>query len=146
MKLKPPSLIAPSDHPRLLALWEAAGLHSKPEGRDSLPAFERQMVGGMVIPIGVETEEGKLVGVVLASHDGRKGWINRLAVHPDYRRRGIAKTLITAAEEALRERGFQIFSALIEPGNDVSLALFQSAGYEEWPGMHYVSKRDNQDV
>ena len=46
--------------------------------------------------------DGKLVGIVVATHDGRKGWINRLAVHPDYRRRGIAKKLIEEAEEYLR--------------------------------------------
>ena len=31
---------------------------------------------------------GELVGVVLGTHDGRKGWINRLAVAPAYQRRG----------------------------------------------------------
>ena len=40
----------------------------------------------------------------------------------------------------------QIFAALIEPDNNASLALFEEAGYSEWPGMHYVSKRDSADV
>lgn len=146
MKLRPPSPIGASDYPRIIALWKAAGLSFKPQGRDSREAFERQLAGGTQTAIGVETEEGELVGVVLATHDGRKGWINRLAVHPDYRRQGIARSLITAAEEVLRAQGIEIFAALIEPGNDASVELFLSAGYKDWPGMHYVSKRDREDI
>jgi ribosomal protein S18 acetylase RimI-like enzyme len=135
-----------SDYRRMIALWEAAGLTHKPRGRDAQEAIERQLAGGTHTFIGAETEAGELVGTVLATHDGRRGWLNRLAVHPDYRRQGIAKALIEAAEEALREQGMRIISAMIEPDNEASLALLLSSGYIEWPGLHYVSKRDHQDV
>jgi ribosomal protein S18 acetylase RimI-like enzyme len=135
-----------TDYPRLIALWEASGLTYKPKGRDSRTAIERQIESGSVILIGTETEGGELVCAILASHNGRKGWLNRLAVHPDYRRQGLAKALIAAAEDALHECGIQITAAQIEPGNEVSLELFIAAGYENWPGMYYVSKRDNDDV
>ena len=146
MNTRPPSRIGKTDFDRLVALWEAAGLHIKPAGRDTREAFARQLEGGTQTAIGVENEAGDLVGVVLATHDGRKGWINRLAVHPDYRRQGIAVTLVAAAEEALRAQGMEVFAALIEPGNDASVEVFKSAGYEDWPGMHYVSKRDRDDA
>ena len=152
MKLKPPSRITASDYLRVVALWQAAGLHVRPAGRDSQEAFERQIAGGTQIAIGIETEdEGKhagsplLVGVVLATHDGRKGWINRLAVHPERRRKGVAKRLIAAAEEALRAQGMDVIAALIEPDNEASLTLFMEAGYSEWPGIHYVSKRSSEE-
>ncbi len=145
MSLKPPGRITTEDYDRLLALWEAAGLPYKPAGRDSREAFERQCAGGTQIPIGVQTEDGRLVGAVLATHDGRKGWINRLAVHPDYRRQGLGKALIAAAEEALRGLGLDVIAALIEPENETSLALFIRAGYAEWPGLHYVSKRSSDE-
>lgn len=130
----------------MVALWQAAGLHYKPHGRDTYQAFEQQLKGGTQVAIGVEGEDGLLIGAVLATHDGRKGWINRLAVHPDYRRRGIATQLVKAAEDALRDKGMQIFAALIEPENEASLAMFVEAGYVEWPGLHYVSKRDSDEV
>lgn len=144
--MKPPSLIRASDYERVLALWDAAGLHYKPQGRDSREAFEQQIASGSQIGLGIDGEDGALAGVVLATHDGRKGWINRLAVHPAYRRQGLALSLVRAAEDALRERGFEIFSALIEPGNEASVALFEAAGYTDWPGMRYMSKRDHDDV
>ncbi len=142
---KPPVPIGESEYEAVIALWEAAGLPYKPTGRDSREAFARQLEGNMAA-FGVYSEDGRLIGVVLATHDERKGWINRLAVHPDFRRRGVGRALIRAAEGWLREQGIGIFAALIEPGNEVSLAVFQAAGYVDWPGIHYVSKRDREDV
>ncbi len=146
MSTKPPSPIGKADYERVIALWEAAGLHFKPTGRDSREAFEQQLDSGIQTALGVEDDAGALVGVVLATHDGRKGWINRLAVRPGYRRQGVATALIRAAEDALRAKGIAIFAALIEPGNEGSVRLFEAAGYTDWPGIHYVSRRDREDV
>ncbi|MBN1311811.1 MAG: GNAT family N-acetyltransferase [Anaerolineae bacterium] len=145
MKLKSPSRLTTTDYPRIVALWGAAGLHVRPNGRDSQEAFEGQMASGLQTAIGIETESGDLVGIVLATHDGRKGWLNRLAVHPDWRRRGVAKMLIAAAEDALHQQGIDVIAALIEPGNAPSLELFLASGYEEYAGLHYVSKRSRAD-
>ncbi len=145
MRLRSPGPLTTSDYPRIVALWQAAGLHIRPTGRDSEEAFERQMGGGLQTAIGIETESGDLIGVVLATHDGRKGWINRLAVHPDWRRQGVAKMLIIAAEDALYQQGIDVIAALIEPGNMPSLECFLGSGYEEYVGLHYVSKRSRAD-
>lgn len=144
--MKPVSPIRKSDYERLVALWSAAGLSFKPAGRDSREAFEQQLDSGRQRVLGVEDGAGDLVGAVVVTHDGRKGWINRLAVHPSHRRQGLGRALIRAAEASLREQGIEIFAALIEPGNDVSLAVFEAAGYQDWPGIHYVSKRDRPDI
>ena len=139
-------ILTASDHPRVIALWEMAGLHSKPKGRDTYEAFEAQLATGHQAAIGVEDEARELIGVVLPTHDGRKGWINRLAVHPDHRREGIALSLIEAAEAWLLEQGIEIYAALIEPDNDASLAVFEAADYVDWPDIHYVSKRIRPDI
>jgi len=85
------------------------------------------------------------VGVVLGTHDGRKGWINRLAVHPDYRRTHIASRLVRTCEHGLGEQGIQIFAALIEPDNAASKAVFRSLGYEIQP-MLYVRRKSHPGV
>ena len=135
-----------SDYLRILALWETAGLHFKPKGRDTREAFEAQLASGVQTVLGVEDAAGELVGTVIATHDSRRGWINRVAVHPAHRRQGIARRLIAAAEDVLHEQGIHIIAALIEPDNGTSLALFEAAEYIEWPGLHYMSKRDSDDV
>ena len=88
----------------------------------------------------------RLVGFVLASDDTRRGWINRIAVHPDFRRTGLASRLVVAAEEELRRRGMQIIAALIEDYNTASRGLFEKSGYSYMPEVLYYSKRDSWDV
>jgi ribosomal protein S18 acetylase RimI-like enzyme len=136
-------LLKADDYPRIMALWQAAELHVRSMGRDSREAFERQLAGGIQTAVGVETESGDLIGVVLVTHDGRKGWINRLAIHPDWRRQGLAKSLIAAAEDLLHKQGIDVIAALIEPKNTASLKLFQATGYFDSPGIHYVTKRSS---
>jgi ribosomal protein S18 acetylase RimI-like enzyme len=135
------------DYDRWMEVWERAGLHStRPQGRDSRSAFEGQLASGTHILLGLESE-GDLIGVVLITHDGRKGWINRLAVLPEHRRQGHAARLVGEAERELRELGMTVIAALIEGGNDASLALFDRLGYSEQPGgIHYLSKRDRADA
>ena len=133
------------DHASILTLWRRAGLHSiRPEGRDSRSEFAKQLAGGQ-IAIGLE-EDGKLIGVVLATNDTRKGWINRLAIDPDYRRKGYGEQLVQAAEEALHKAGMHLMAAFIEEGNDASLILFEKLGYAMHQNIYYVSKRDSADA
>jgi ribosomal protein S18 acetylase RimI-like enzyme len=135
------------DYEELLGLWRRAGLHSlKPQGRDSRVSLTRQLASGVQTILGLEVD-GQLVSAVVATHDSRKGWINRLVVDPSYRRRGYAVRLISAAEEALREQGMHVIAALVESDNPASLALFRKAGYVEIDsGIHYLTKRDSDAV
>ena len=134
------------DYDRFMSVWQSAGLTTvRPEGRDSREAFSRQLAEGTHTVIGLEAGS-ELVGLVLATHDGRKGWINRLAVLPEHRRRGYARQLVAAAERVLRDQGMTVIAALIEPENGESLALFQKLGYVEQVGLHYMSKRERADA
>jgi ribosomal protein S18 acetylase RimI-like enzyme len=135
------------DYDALLSLWQRAGLHSiKPQGRDSRKALAHQLATGVMTILGLEMEE-RLVAAVVVTHDSRKGWINRLAVDPDCRRRGYGMRLIEASEALLREQGIPVTAVLVVSDNDASLALFRKAGYTEINGgIHYLAKRDGDDV
>lgn len=133
------------DYDAILALWEAADLPAKRTGRDARPEFVRQVAAFATTYI-VAEHEGRLVGVVLGTHDLRKGWINRLAVDPAYRRRGLGLRLTAACEDALRALGIDIISALVEVGNDASAALLRRAGYVEDVPVHYFRKRSRPDI
>ncbi len=50
-------------------------------------------------------EDGQLVGAILCGHDGRRGYIYHTVVLPDYRRRGIASSLVESAIAALQKEG-----------------------------------------
>ena len=135
------------DYDALREIWRRAGLHTiRARGRDSREAFARQLESKLQTALGLEVD-GRLVAVVLTTHDGRKGWINRLAVDPAHRRKGHAARLVAAAEEVLRGQGLQVMAALVEEENQASLALFRRLGYTEIdPGIHYLSKRDTPEA
>lgn len=124
------STLDPRDYDEMLALWARAGLPARPEGRDAPEAFRRQFEGGLQRAIGVR-EAGTLVAVAILTHDGRKGWINRLAVDPAYRHLGYASMLVVEAERWFHdELGLEVFAALINAGNVPSRTLFTEFGYE----------------
>jgi ribosomal protein S18 acetylase RimI-like enzyme len=134
-----------NDYDAVRELWQQAGLSIRPVGRDSREQFTAQLASGLQTVIGVRDGQ-RLIGVVVTTHDGRKGWINRLAVHPDYRRQGLGRRLIREAEQVLHSQGLHIIAALIEDGNAASLALFQQAGYADYSSIHYMTKRENDSV
>ncbi|MCS7124201.1 MAG: GNAT family N-acetyltransferase [Candidatus Bathyarchaeota archaeon] len=133
------------DYPELVHLWLRAGLSFKPKGRDSHEAVTKQMEENPDFFLGA-FHDGRLIGAVIVSSDMRKGWINRLAVHPDYRRRGVAKALVAEAEKVLRQKGIRIFCALVENSNLASKRLFKACGYVEHRNIVYFSKRDSDEV
>ncbi|MFQ6001110.1 MAG: GNAT family N-acetyltransferase [Anaerolineae bacterium] len=137
--------LAIEDYKALVTLWQRAGLKFKPRGRDSREALRRQLRQGRVTLLGAE-KEGRLIGVVMVSHDGRKGWINRLAVDPVYRRQGLGARLIAAAEEELHDQGVEVIAALIEAENEPSLNLFQKEGYLLAREIFYLSKRPSEEA
>jgi len=133
------------DYNEIIHLWMRASLSYKPHGRDSKSAIEFQIKKNPSFFLGAY-DENKLVGTVLASYDYRRGWINRLAVDPKYRRRGVAQKLIAAAEKALRKKGAKIISVHVEDYNVASLSLFKKCGYVEHRDVVYLSKRDSNEV
>jgi N-acetylglutamate synthase-like GNAT family acetyltransferase len=134
-----------NDYEEIVKLWSRAKLPFKPKGRDSKEAIAAQMKANPDFFLGV-FEENSLVGTVIISCDTRKGWINRLAIDPDYRRRGVAKALIAESERTLRKHGIRIFCALIEDYNTMSKKLFKECGYIEHHDIMYFSKRDSDEV
>jgi ribosomal protein S18 acetylase RimI-like enzyme len=132
-----------ADYDAILALWQAGGLPVRPTGRDAAEAFGRQMATGIQRVIGLRDSD-RLVAVVALTHDGRKGWINRLAVDPAYRRRGLAQRLVAEAERWFSEDlGLEVWAALIEEENIASLTLFDRLGYRRH-NLVYVSKRTRE--
>lgn len=136
----------PGDYGRVMELWAEGGLPLKPQGRDTRENIVRQVALPNVRFLVAEDGDGRVVGTVLATHDGRKGWINRLAVDAALRRRGLGARLVAEAERWLEAQGLDILACLIEDGNAVSMAVFESLGYKKHPEIVYFAKRKRPDV
>ena len=135
----------PNEYEDLIELWSIANLPFKPNGRDTEENIIKQLKVANNAFIVAECSDN-IIGVVIASHNGRKGWINRLAVHPGYRKKGVASNLIKKAEEFLQEQGIKIFAALVEDWNFQSQNLFEKNNYDEFKGIHYFTKRLDKEI
>ena len=137
--------VTAADYDGLVALWKASGLTYRPKGRDSRRAITRQLrlpTAIYIKALAVEGRRQRLVGAVLGSHDGRRGWINRLAVLPGYRRRGVASLLVRALERRLAALGLLVWAVQVDKGNRGSLGFFRALGYRLHDDIHYLSKRE----
>jgi len=131
----------------MLELWRNAALDFRPRGRDTLGNLKAERRKTPDLFWGA-FDRGKIVGSVFGTFEGenRKGWLNRLAVHPDYRRKGIGKALIAACEKALRERGVKIIACLVLEDNEASSRLIEACGYVRLPYIRYYTKRESADT
>jgi ribosomal protein S18 acetylase RimI-like enzyme len=142
MKIKPISI---EYYESIIVLWEKAKLPYKPKGRDSKEELKKQMQRDPDLFLGA-FENNELIGSVFATDDGRKGWINRLAVHPDHSGKGIGKILCQKAESQLQKRGRKIICTLVEDWNQDSLKFFNNIGYKKHDDIFYLSKRENENI
>jgi ribosomal protein S18 acetylase RimI-like enzyme len=130
------------DYDRVMELWAEGGLPLKPRGRDSRENIAQQLrQPNVLFLVAEEGEGGRVIGTVMATHDGRKGWINRLAVDAALRKRGIGALLVREAERRLEDLGMDILACLIEDDNAVSMEVFEKLGYKKHPEIIYFAKR-----
>ena len=132
--------LTPSDYDDLIALWKRCGLPYRPEGRDTREAIAGQMQRPDTFFRGM-FDRDMLIGSVIGDSSGRKGWINRLAVHPDYRGKGLAAVLIKECEEFFKGLGLKVIGALIEEDNESSFSAFRKSGYAPAKNIIYWTKK-----
>ena len=131
--------LTPHDYKSMVRVWQKAGLPYRPQGRESSAAIMRQLGDDHIKALGAFSD-GEMVGVVIGSHDGRKGWINRLAVVPEMQKQGIAQELVSKVEQIFESTGIKMYAALINSDNLASMSLFQKLGYEVKPHIMYFRK------
>lgn len=88
-------------------------------------------------------KDDQIIGVILTGHDGRRGIIHHMCVHPDFRRAGIAARLVSAAEEALKKEGIQKVFGLVFSDNEGANAFWEKQGYSLRTNLNYRNKSLN---
>jgi len=79
----------------------------------------------------VAVDGDRIVGTLIAGWDGWRAALYRLAVDPDYRRRGIARALVSVGEERLREAGARRIGALVMRAEEHAQDFWRGIGYTE---------------
>jgi ribosomal protein S18 acetylase RimI-like enzyme len=130
----------PADVTTALQLWADAGAHST--STDDVGSLRRLLERDPDALLIAEID-GDVVGTLIAAWDGWRGNMYRLAVLPDFRRRGIATALLAEAERRLRSLGCQRVTALVADADPHAVDFWSNVDYERYPMKRYVHTLDD---
>ncbi len=85
--------------------------------------------------------DGRMVGFSISGRADRSGYVQRLAVDPSARRRGVAHLLLSDALRWMRRRNISRAMVNTASDNDRALALYESFGFERQPGSLVILER-----
>ena len=74
-------------------------------------------------------ENGKIIGSVRGREENGTLYIGNLMVHPDHRRKGFGKRLVTAIEEFFPGRRYELFTSTRSVNN---IRMYESLGYKQF--------------
>jgi ribosomal protein S18 acetylase RimI-like enzyme len=115
------------DCPAVLDLWRRA--EAIPSRTDTLEELQRLVDENTGLFL-VAEEGGRLIGTIIGGWDGWRANMYRLAVLPEFRRRGVAGSLVAEVEQRLRVKGSSRVTALVVRSEDHAMAFWEAAGYE----------------
>ena len=122
-----------ADYDDVYSLWlscKGMGLNNLDDSKEGIARYLERNPDTCFVAL----DEEKLIGVIMAGHDGRRGFIHHTAVSPEHRRRGIAKRLAETALNALKGLGI----------NKVALLVFErnKDGNEFWEKIGFTARDD----
>lgn len=116
----------PEDELAVIDLWQRVGLTR--QWNDPHKDIARKL--------GVQSEwllVGEIAGHIMASimvgYEGHRGWINYLAVDPQYQRGGYGRDLMAHAEQLLRAAGCPKVNLQVRTDNEQALAFYERLGF-----------------
>ena len=74
--------------------------------------------------------DNQLVGSILSGHDGRRGLLNHLFVHVDFRKQGIGKKLVQLSITELKKQGIKRCIIFIHKTNVVAQEFWKKIGFD----------------
>jgi ribosomal protein S18 acetylase RimI-like enzyme len=117
-----------SDYPKLIKLWTAAGRIDVRQ-TDTPEALARFLYRNPTCNLAAYAGT-RLVGAVLAGHDGWRGYLYHMAVKPDYRERGIGSQLVNAAVSAIKREGIAKVHCLVKRDNLIAQQFWEACSFE----------------
>ena len=126
------------DIPAALALWQGLpgiGLREA-DSPAALARYLRRNPGCSFVAL---SEAGELVGVSLAGHDGRRGYLHHVAVTEAFRKQGLGRELVERCAAALKAEGIEKINLWVKADNAAGVAFWNRMGGRERDDLVIVS-------
>lgn len=126
------------DYEKVYQLWRSCagmGLNNLDDSQEGIGKFLRRNPETCFV-----AEEQEIVGVILAGNDGRRGYIYHTAVHPDYRKQGIAAKLVDHVEKAMAKLGINKVALVVFERNDTGNTFWEKQGFTVRDDLTYRNK------
>jgi ribosomal protein S18 acetylase RimI-like enzyme len=94
----------------------------------------------------VARDDEQLVGAVLCTHDGRRGYIDHLAVRESHRRQGIGKALVARCLYNLMRSGIRKWQLFVQEDNQEAIAFWHKLGWAEKVELVTMSRSQVNEV
>ena len=111
----------------VLELWQQADAVVSPT--DTLEQV-RVAIKHVASSFLVAESGARMIGTIIGTFDGWRGEIYRIAVVPEFRRLGVARMLLEAAEKWMAEQGCHRISAIVEKDHPWATGFWDAAGYQ----------------
>lgn len=124
------------DYDEVYALWKQIhgfGIRSVDDSREGIDIFLKRNPTTSVVAV----EDGKIVGAILCGHDGRRGCLYHVCVDEKYRMRGIGKSMVVFAMEALKAEKINKVSLIAFTKNDIGNAFWNEIGWTKRHDLNY---------
>ena len=128
-----------ADYDAIYALWlntPGMALNTTDDSREGIEKYLKRNPNSCF----VAEADGKIVGVIMAGHDGRRGFIHHTAVLPEFRNQGIAKQLVEHAIAALDAEGIQKVGLVAFQTNEIGNGFWERVGFDRRDDIVYRSK------
>ncbi len=129
------------DYDEIFAMWQITTKRalSKADERSQIERYLDRNPGMSQVAV----VDGKIVGTVLAGHDGRRGFIHHMAVLPEYRRRRIGHRLAEKAIEMITNDGIDKTHIFCYRNNETGQNFWKNFGFKKREDV-FVFSYDNQ--
>jgi len=137
--MAPPWTVSPvivADYADCVALWRDTENIGDIHSRAAFTAFVTRNQGFPQIA----RADGRVVGVLLVSFDGIRGYFYRLAVTRAWRRHGIASALVAQAIAALRAAGSDRINLHVFASNAPAIGFWAGYGFSRHDGLDCWSR------
>lgn len=109
-------------------------------------SFRFELTDNPVSRCWVAEVDGRIVGMLVAWLIADEAHIATLATHPDYRRQGIARKLLSHALEHLRREGARSSFLEVRESNFAAQQMYRKFGYEVSGRRPRYYKDNNEDA